>query len=887
MNDAFPQQKSDAPMTSRPRTILDWPTLQSIFDETLAVPEGARMEFLDQRCKGQPTLRLQVESLLSALESFDAAISPLDFAAEMADSAETAMPEQIGPYRVLSLLGLGGMGVVYLAERADEEFRLKVAIKLSQVPLFDEGARRRFRAERQILANLSHPNIARLLDGGATANGWPYIVMEFVDGVPITSWCARPEVTERQVLEIFCQICGAVQAAHQNLVIHRDIKPGNILVTSDGTPKLLDFGIAKLLDANASGINPAVTRAADRLLTPQYASPEQFSCQPVTTVSDVYSLGALLYELLSGKPPYDLEKLSLVEIESKVREYQPPILPGDAGRVVEKAMHKQPERRYASVSEFSRDVERLLEGKPVLARPDSLPYRLSLWTRRNRALAGSVVVLAITLVLLVISLGAGLYFTRQSELRAERRFSEVRELANALIFEVHDQIADLPGSILARKFIVEKAIQSLEGLGREAAGDTGLTLEVARGWKQVGLMQYQVGAVHIGDGKGALVSFRRALDLADSLYRLYPEDRKIRIVTADIAVTLAQNLQLIGGAKPGEISELAKHAYQMVENPQSLGSLTQKDSEAVLAVYLRYGFQLQSAGNLQQALVSLERTSKFGREWSALYPSSDELRWLLANATYRIGDVLGGGAVNLNRFPEALEKYKEADNLYAVLRRKNPASARYNAGTLFIYQRIASAFEKMGKLEQALAGTMLWRDRLSEAFERDSNNLELFRNYAMSYNNMGTLQQKMDRFADAEASLKEGLRLGEEYLRRSPQGQALSDVAVARLALGITQSRSGRPRDALVTFEAARRDFDEAIRLTPDVPMVRWRQGRVYEWIGKSNAAIASPACGPAFAKAAEQFEILRASQKISERDRDEPERLRKLAATCAVNPRR
>ncbi len=869
------------------RTILDWPTLQRVFDLAVPLSAAERATRLGELCGNDTVLRLQVQSLLESLDHFDAVMTPDQFQAAASAALELEIAEQIGPYRVLSLLGRGGMGSVYLAERSDDEFQLKVAVKLSRNPLFDEGARLRFRAERQILANLNHPNIARLLDGGATADGWPYIVMEFVDGVPITSWCARPGVTERQILEIFCQICGAVQAAHQNLVIHRDIKPGNILVTSDGTPKLLDFGIAKLLDASASGINPAVTGAADRLLTPQYASPEQFSGQPVTTVSDVYSLGALLYELLSGKPPYDLEKLSLVEIESKVREYQPPVLPGDAGRIIEKAMHKQPERRYASVSEFSRDIERLLEGQPVLARPDSLSYRLSLWMRRNRALAASVAVLTVTLILLVISLGAGLYFTRQSELRAERRFSEVRQLANALIFEVHDKIADLPGSILARKFIVEKAMQSLEGLGREAAGDPSLTLEVARGWKQVGLMQYQAGAVHIGDGKGALISFRRALDLADSLHRLYPEDRKIRMATADIAATLALNLQVIGGAKPSETSDLSKRAYQMVEDPQSLGTLTQKDSEAVLAVYLRHGFQIQSSGDLKQALVSLERTSKLGREWIALYPSSDELRWILANATYRIGDVLGGGGVNLSRFPEALEKYKEADSLYEVLRRKHPASARYNAGTLFILQRIASAWEKMGKLEQALAGMLLQRDRLADALKADSNNAETLRSYAVSYNNIGTLQQKLDRFADAEASLKEGLRLGEEYRRRSPQAQAISDVAVTRLALGITQSRSGRPKDALVNFEAARRDLDEAIRLTPDLPMMRWRQGRVYEWIGKSNEAIASPDCGPAFVKAAEQFESLRASQRISDKDRDEPERLRKLAATCAANPRR
>ncbi len=862
------------------RTILDWPTLQRVFDAAVQLPAGERGRYLDEACGEGTELRRQVESLLVSLDAFDAAV-PLKLVDGVLGEVGT-VPEAIGPYQVLRLLGEGGMGAVYLAERADAAYRQQVAIKVTRSLLLDGAARTRFRAERQILANLSHPNIARLLDGGTTAAGAPYLVMEFVDGVPITEWCARNQVGTPQKLKLFLSVCAAVQAAHQNLVIHRDIKPGNILVTPDGTPKLLDFGIAKLLEPATSGITVALTGAQDRLLTPQYASPEQFSGEPVTTASDVYSLGTLLYELISGDPPFSFGGQSLLEIEKTLRTVTPPRLPGDLGQIIAKAMHKEPARRYASASELGLEIERLLAGQPVLARPDSARYRLGLWARRNRGLAVALGVLAVTAVLLVASLGAGLYFTRQSQLRAERRFAEVRSLANALIFDVHDRVIDLQGSLAARKFIVERAMQSLSGLEKESAGDAAFRAELAGAWRRVGMMQYLPGGVHIGDMKGSIESLERAWKLIEPLQQRQPGDVTLAIEAANILSTLAFNRQSIGGAKPGEVRSMLAKAHGIIEPVRTVDALSAEQAEKLLTVHMRYGASLQTAGELRPALTALETTERLCRAALARHGEVAGIRWLLGNSIYRQGDVYGGGAINLSQFPKALEKYQEAEAMYAALGRKYPDNARYNAGTFFIYQRIASANERLNRLDEAIAFTRQWGAKLATVRRADPNNHEALRELAISHANLGTLLQKAGRLREAAAEARDGLRLHREHAARSPGAQPLGDVGIALLSLAIIEWKSGQPSIAMQSLHEARDRFQEAIRLSPDLPALHWRLGRVYEWMGKVHGATRAAACREAYTKAAAEFELLRDTNRIAEADRGEPARFRELAGSCA-----
>ena len=398
---------------------------------------------------------------------------------------------RVGPYRLISEIGHGGMGTVYLAVRADAAFEQRVAIKILKRGMDTDAIAARFRHERQILASLTHPNIARLLDGGTTSDGLPYFAMEYVDGRQLVDYCESRGLDTSARLAIFRQVCAAVQYAHQNLIIHRDLKPANVLVAMDGTPKLLDFGIAKLLNADVAGHTHAPTVAGMQLMTPEYASPEQVRGDPVTTATDVYSLGVLLYELLTGRRPYRITSRAPIDVARVVCEAVParpstavtnpsdgpdaqePItgaetvptrevpsgqlraveaqrlsrrLAGDLDTIVLKALSKEPARRYPSVDQFSEDVRRHLEGLPVLARRDTWNYRAAKFIRRHRAAVGAAALTFLALVAGVIGTAWQAREARIARARAEARFDDVRRLANAFVFDMHDAIRDLPGS---------------------------------------------------------------------------------------------------------------------------------------------------------------------------------------------------------------------------------------------------------------------------------------------------------------------------------------------------------------------------------------------------------------------------------------------------------
>ncbi|MEO8275613.1 MAG: serine/threonine-protein kinase [Thermoanaerobaculia bacterium] len=375
-----------------------------------------RAALLDRECTTAPGLRAEVEELLrlDAVTGEDFLRGPERARAVLANEPDTG--DRLGGernYRLLRPLGEGGMGRVFLAERADGEFRQQVAIKvLSWFLGGDESAARRFRSERQILARLTHPNIARLLDGGTTAKGQPFLVMEHIEGVPVDQYVEEKHLPLDALLRLFLGICGAVQVAHQNLVVHRDLKPANILVDAHGQPKLLDFGIAKLLSPDASG-DAAETRRGETLLTPRYASPEQIRGEAIGTSSDIYSLGVILYELLSGRAPYHVTLTAPAELVRAICETEPASLsslparpnilgsdriPRDLDAIVLKALRKEPTERYVSVEAFAEDIERFLDGRPVEARRGGRAYRVQRFARRHRwgLVAAGVFLLTVT-----------------------------------------------------------------------------------------------------------------------------------------------------------------------------------------------------------------------------------------------------------------------------------------------------------------------------------------------------------------------------------------------------------------------------------------------------------------------------------------------------------
>ncbi len=477
-----------------------WQRMRSILQAVLAAEPEERKERLAGLCGEDAELRAEIESLLGAHEE---AVGFLSGPAE--DSEPASLDGQrIGPYQVLKRLGAGGMGAVYLAVRADGEFQRRVALKVLKPGLDSEEVIRRFRTERQILAALDHPNIARLLDGGTTGQGLPYFVMEYVEGRPIDAYCEEQKLSLRQRLELFLTVCSAVELAHRNLVVHRDLKPGNILVAADGTPKLLDFGIAKLLNPELSALALGATVVGLQPMTPDYASPEQVRGEHVTTASDVYSLGVLLYELLAGRHPYNSRVSSPAELRRRVTEEEPPKpslaaaslnerlsrqLAGDLDNIILKALRKEPNRRYLSVEQLAEDVRRYLTGRPVLARPGTLGYRASKFLHRHRIGATT----AATLLLAVLGFGAGMgvlaarLVRERNHSEQERRRAEQVTALLTEIFEVSDPARSSGETVTARELLDEGARRLATELMDEPAVQSDLMATIGTIYQRLGL----------------------------------------------------------------------------------------------------------------------------------------------------------------------------------------------------------------------------------------------------------------------------------------------------------------------------------------------------------------------------------------------------------------
>ena len=430
-----------------------WGEIKAVLAGVLETDPQDRMVTLERLCNGDDGLRREVEVLLAYEEKADALLNTV--VAPGASVRAVAAPQSIGQYRILRELGHGGMGVVYLGERADGQYRKQVAIKLITSGRGDARTERRFRRERQILAQLEHDGIARLLDGGTTPEGQPYFVMEYVEGLTLVDYCDGGRLGVAARLRLFLAVCDAVAYAHQRLIVHRDLKPGNILVTEEGSPKLLDFGLGQMLNAEAG--EDEVTMTGAPLMTPAYASPEQVRGEPYTVSSDVYSLGVILYELLAGRRPYKVPTGSYLELARVIVEQEPLALSqaakearpeeaglrrqleGDLDRIAAKALAKDANVRYRDVRELAGDLRRHLEGQPILARPATLRYRAAKLLQRHRVAVPAVTVAA----LLIVGFAATTWWEAR---RAQRRFQEVRgpgALRDVRTARLHRQAAGL------------------------------------------------------------------------------------------------------------------------------------------------------------------------------------------------------------------------------------------------------------------------------------------------------------------------------------------------------------------------------------------------------------------------------------------------------------
>src|SRR5262245_151199 len=481
-----------------------WRRIEALFDAVVDRPAAERDTYLTKACEGDEELRREVLSLLASVTTKDFIRDSitgvaLSFAARPKDDMTG---DRIGPYRVTRLIGRGGMGAVYEAERDDEQFRQTVAIKLIKRGMDTDFARGRFLRERRILASLDHPNIARLLGGGATPDGLPYFVMEFVAGAPITDYCRRRKLSVSEKLKLFLKVCSAVQHAHSKLVIHRDLKPSNILITDDGSPKLLDFGIAKLLSPDA-GEADTRTETGLRLMTPEYASPEQERGQAVATTTDVYSLGVVFYELLTERRPHEFRTYAPSEIERTLRdtEIEEPskvvgrmtgpgarllrALTDDLDNIALTAMRKESERRYQSVEQFSEDIRRYLAGMPVLARKDTFGYRSAKFVRRHKAGVAILTLLAILAV--VVTLQAARIARERDRANQEAATAQAVTRSLVAMFEVADPDKARGNVITARELLDQGAQKVVRELKHQPATQARLLDTIGQLYQSLGL----------------------------------------------------------------------------------------------------------------------------------------------------------------------------------------------------------------------------------------------------------------------------------------------------------------------------------------------------------------------------------------------------------------
>ncbi len=787
-----------------------WREVDRVFEAALDRPPGERPAFLDTACAGDAALRREVERLLAA----DA--REVDFLDRPDDEVQ-----RLGPYRLLRAIGRGGMGTVFLAMRDDAQYQRLVAVKILRSGLEDTELRHRFLAERQILARLEHPNIARLYDGGSTEGGRPYLVMELIEGLPVDEYCDGHRLTVDQRLALFLPICSAVQWAHRNLLVHRDIKPANILVTAQGEPKLLDFGIAKQLEP-AAETDPR-TRTGLRVMTPSYASPEQVKGDAITTASDVYSLGVLLYELLAGRSPYQVEEAAPpYEFERAINEQEPEKpstalvrsgtpsaeeiaaarssrpaalrrrLSGDLDTIVLAALRKEPARRYESVAALAADLERHLHDLPVSARPDTLRYRGRKFVRRHRA----AVTAAAAVVLLVASLVASLFVQGRQTAR------ERDKARYALSFLVDTFKGADPFHTRGERLTAAEVLdRGARRVSRDLAGqpDVQAALMDAIGQVELGLGRLDEAAPLL---ERALTLRRRhagsdAVETVQSLEHvaeLRKEKSDYAAAQAALREALATKRRLLGEGDP----EVAKTLNQLGETLALAGSLRQAEALHKEALAIARQAEGPQGMTVAESLLALARRA----ERRGDYPQAETFHRrgfaILRRAWGEEDPRLAEEQAVLAEVLIGQGKYREAE---ALLRR---ALAGQRKALGDEHPHVARLFSSLAEVRESLGDNrdaeVLYRKALSGLLR---NYGEQTKRTADVVANLGTALESQGRYEEAIAMLERSLAIRRRILgdRHEEVGHSLLHLAACRRKLGQTEAALTLARQSLSTLE--------------------------------------------------------------------------------------
>jgi serine/threonine protein kinase len=870
----------------------NWDRINKALQDVLEVEPSKRKEYLEQANLDDDVLK-EVESLLGFEEEAAAAfnLSAVEFSKDFVDDDDSESPiigQEFGVYKVVRELGFGGMGSVYLAERIDGKFKQKVALKLLKREMNTSTLRRRFEQERDILASLEHPNIARLLDAGTTEDKIPFIAMEYIEGSPIDEYCQEQNLSLNERLDLFRKVCLAVNFAHRNLVVHRDLKPSNILVTKDGTPKLLDFGISKIINREFESVNLAtVTKMG--VMTPSYASPEQLRGKSVTTATDIYSLGVILYELLSGQRPFQAEEGDISKIQLAVLEDDPPLpsflmesvseklkqlsdsktiveefenpglgeatvpledvtkrnvlqetrpqriqikpqyLKGDLDNIILKSLQKEPERRYSSAENFSEDIRRHQEGKPVTARPDKFSYRAGKFIKRNRlgVIAGSLILLVI-----IAGIMATLWQARiaqEERIKAEKRFNDVRSLANSFLFEITPEIENLNGSTRAKELLVKRALEYLDSLASEAGNDPVLQRELAAAYEKVGDVQGNPFQANIGDMKGAIESYEKARIIRQNLFENNPED-------IDLKSELAINSQLSGDVfyTTGDIQKASERYQQALDLQKEVLTRRPSDSKSkqnVAAAYYALGTTYFWNSKLDEAIENYTSAREILNSLSLAQPQDEIIKDKLANTFIRIGETqawqsnlkdseqnilkglnmikpiaeknpnnanfrnslwtanvkAGEVYLDLEKFDKSLEHYQKALELAKAAAASDPnnVTAKYNLAMSF--NKVSDALDSSGNGKEALTHAEQALTLQKAISAADSKNFGILHQMANTYKRMGYAYTTMQDLQGARTSYENALGQYEKLSKIDPNDQKLPrDIAIVSQTIGQT-----------------------------------------------------------------------------------------------------
>ncbi|HWH59880.1 MAG TPA: serine/threonine-protein kinase [Terriglobales bacterium] len=640
-----------------------WKIVDDLLQAALEVAPERRHEFLEKACSGDADLFAEIKSLLTFdrrsgdfLRESAVEMAARSVANEMeAPPAESLVGQVISHYRVLKMIGSGGMGSVWLAERCDGRFERKVAIKFIHLALAGPASSERFKREGRILGKLAHPQIAELIDGGVTDKEEPYLVLEYVEGVPITEYCDEHRLDIDSRVWLFLDAVAAVAHAHANLVVHRDIKPSNVLVSNDGQVKLLDFGIAKLLSASETDSPTLLTLDAGAVLTPKFAAPEQITQGTITTGTDIYALGVLLYVLLTGRHPAGPGPHSPAELVKAVLETEPPHasanitteaaekrgttpeklsrqLRGDLDTILGKALKKKPAERYNSVSAFADDLRGYLKHEPISARPDTLAYRTTRFVRRNFALV-SLVALAVAFV--IASLSTGLYLANRERKIAEQRFAEVRELANKFI-DLDNKIRGIPGTTELRMQMVTDSLQYLSSLSTQTHIEKDLALEIAYAYVRVAHAQGDPTSPNLGQFMEAGASLNNAEKFVDPVLAQDPKNRRALFIATTIGhdrMALADTL----GQRAEEVTQARKTA-SLIERFMSLGPASPSDAYSMAYFYGNVADVFMEGRNMEDAVRSAQRGIEISSSDPGAHRAEPNLRYALAYSLFEMGN---------------------------------------------------------------------------------------------------------------------------------------------------------------------------------------------------------------------------------------------------------